>query len=228
MPMPTIMHDPMEIRRRIATAWTHDAMMEHASIASFARFALELLALGAPPKLLIQAQDAGTDEINHAMKCFAIASRFAGKKLGPGPLDVSGVEPARDVASIVAATVKEGCVVETISAMFAEARAEGAVEPDVRAAMKKIAADESRHAELAWQFVAWALGRGGEPVREVVLQALAEAKRPTSNPIDPVLRGLPAPLVRAHGLLDEETSVRVRRQALEAIEARLAGMLADA
>src|SRR5262245_48534250 len=138
-----------DIDARITTAWSQDAQMEHASIASFARFTLELLAVGAPPTLPLASQDAGRDEIQHAQTCFAIASRLAGRKLGPGPLDVSGVGAARDLASIVAATVKEGCVIETLSALLAKERSEGARDPLLRAALGKIADDEGRHAELA-------------------------------------------------------------------------------
>src|SRR5262245_42417567 len=111
---------------RIATAWSQDAAMEHASIASYARFTLELLAVGAPPDLLMASQNAGRDEIGHAWKCFTIASRLAGKKLGPERLDVSRVEAGCDLASIVGTTVKEGCVMETLAGLHAMERSEEA------------------------------------------------------------------------------------------------------
>ncbi|MDB4928218.1 MAG: hypothetical protein JWM10_702, partial [Myxococcaceae bacterium] len=38
-------------RQGLADAWRRDALMEHASVASFARFTLQLMALGAPPEL---------------------------------------------------------------------------------------------------------------------------------------------------------------------------------
>src|SRR5262245_21652767 len=165
-----------ETDARIVTAWCHDAVGEHASVASFARFTLELLAVGAPPKLLVASQDAGRDEIHHAQKCFTIASKLAGKKLGPGPLDVSGVDGARDLASITVATVKEGCVNETVSAWLAKERSEGARDPELRAALAKIAEDEGRHAELAWQFVTWAVQKGGTPIREAAIRAFEESR----------------------------------------------------
>src|SRR5262249_44092108 len=40
-----------EERAALASAYAGDALLEHASIASFARFSLELLAVGAPPSL---------------------------------------------------------------------------------------------------------------------------------------------------------------------------------
>src|SRR5262245_889099 len=53
-------------RAALAAAWLRDAQMEHASIASFARFTLELLAVGAPAELVADSQRASLDEIEHA------------------------------------------------------------------------------------------------------------------------------------------------------------------
>jgi hypothetical protein len=47
--------------------------MEHASVAAFARFTLDLLALGAPADLVQSAQQALGDEIAHAELCFGLA-----------------------------------------------------------------------------------------------------------------------------------------------------------
>jgi hypothetical protein len=74
----------------LARAWLSDARLEHASIAAFARLTLELLHLGAPAELVQASQAASLDEIRHAKLCFGLGSRFAGKLVGPGPLDVSG------------------------------------------------------------------------------------------------------------------------------------------
>ena len=202
-----------ETDARIVTAWCHDAVGEHASVASFARFTLELLAVGAPPKLLVASQDAGRDEIQHAQKCFTIASRFAGKKLGPGPLDVSGVDGARDLASITAAAFKEGCVNETLSAWLAKERGDGARDSELRAALANIAVDEARHAELAWQFVAWALQKGGDPIREAAKRAFEESRAQPITGFNPVLQGVLVDEVRAHGLLDEATARKVIQRA---------------
>ena len=47
---------------RLAAEWSRDALAEHASIASFARFSLQLMAVGAPSALLADAQRAASDE----------------------------------------------------------------------------------------------------------------------------------------------------------------------
>lgn len=79
-------------RAALASAWVSDALMEHPSIASFARFTLELLASGAPAHLVLGAQRAGLDEVANAKACFALASRFAGQGLGPTELATGDLE----------------------------------------------------------------------------------------------------------------------------------------
>lgn len=68
-----------ELREALAAGWAEDGLYEHASIASFARFALELLALGAPPSLLEDVHAAMADELHHARLCFGLARRFGAR-----------------------------------------------------------------------------------------------------------------------------------------------------
>lgn len=46
---------------------------------------------------------------------------------------------------------------ETVAALEAREALDRATDPQVRAALERIAADEQSHAELAWRFVSWAL-----------------------------------------------------------------------
>jgi hypothetical protein len=206
-------------RERIAAAWARDAAMEHASVASFARFTLDLLALGAPADLVLGAQDAGRDEIEHARACFAIASRHAGRALGPGKLEVGGAAPAVDLATAVAAAIVEGCIGETLSALLAEARLARAEDADVRAALRRIANEEARHAELAWRFVGWAIVAGGEDVRAAAARAFRGALARAPQTWDDGLRGIPADTLRSHGLLDERAAREVAERALHDVVA---------
>jgi hypothetical protein len=64
-------------RAVLAAAWTQDALVEHASVAAFARTTLELMALGAPAELVAGAQAAAADEVRHARVSFALASAYA-------------------------------------------------------------------------------------------------------------------------------------------------------
>lgn len=164
-----------EERARLAAAWTHDGLFEHASVASFGRFALELLAAGAPADLVAAAHEAALDEIRHARLCFGLAGAYAGAPLAPSPFPFGGaVEVTDDLASIAARAAREGCIGETIAAVQGAARLAAAIDPAVRAALAVVAEDEARHAELAWRAVRWAIDEGGDPVRAAVAEVFAE------------------------------------------------------
>ncbi len=165
-------------RAELAAQWTRDGLFEHASVASFGRFAMELLALGAPAELIEEAHRAALDEMHHARLCFALASAYAGEPIAPGPFPFDGrVEVSSDLAAVAARAVAEGCIGETLAASIAAEQLALAVDPSVRAALSTIVADEARHAELAWRFVAWALRTGGSAVLEAVTEAFGVAPR---------------------------------------------------
>lgn len=166
-------------RTAIAAGWVSDALYEHASVASFARFTLELLAAGAPAHLVRDAQRAAGDEIHHAELCFALATRYGAGEVGPGPLSMEGAElGVSNLRSLLAAVVREGCVGETVAAMVAAEARDAATDPEVVRALGRIAADEARHAELAWRTVAWALSSGDAETKGFV-RALLSDPRPT-------------------------------------------------
>jgi len=164
-------------RRELAGAWLADALLEHASIASFARFSLELLAVGAPASLVEAAQRASLDETEHARSCFALASRFEGRPLGPGPLDMQGLELGRSLAELAVAVFHEGCVGETLAAALAGQQEAMAIDEQCRAALARIARDEAEHSLLAWRFLRYAVDRGGRHVADCLREAFAQAPR---------------------------------------------------
>lgn len=147
------------LRARAADAWARAARMEHASVAAFARFVLELLALGAPAGLVERAVRAQSDEIGHAEDAFAIASAFAGRALGPGPLCVGDCLGEVTLASAVASAVVEGCIGETLAALEAAEARSRATDPAIVRALARVEREETEHAELAFRFVRWALER---------------------------------------------------------------------
>jgi hypothetical protein len=149
-----------ELSARLADEWTRIALMEHASIAAFARFALQLLSLGAPAELVERATSAMADETRHAKACFAVASSYARTTLGPGPLSIEQSLADSALDAIVINTIREGCIGETLAAIQAREAAEHATDPVIRELLQRISEDESRHAELAWRFVKWALELG--------------------------------------------------------------------
>jgi hypothetical protein len=145
--------------------------MEHASIAAFARFSLQLLALGAPPELVDACTQALADETEHTKLCFQLASAYAGHAIGPGPLDIGHSLEATSLDQVVELVIVEGCFGETRAALEALEAADAATDPVIVAAYTRIARDEQRHAELAFRFVRWALAQGGQLVRERVVAA---------------------------------------------------------
>jgi hypothetical protein len=163
-------HAPLSAEQR--ARWARIGLAEHASVASFGRFALELMALGAPAELIAAAHRAALDEVRHAELAFGLASAH-GDQVGPGPLPLGDLRIRADLVGLAVATAREGCVAETLSALqmaVARDQAEGAE----RVALVEIAADEARHAALAWRTVRWALSVGGEPVRSAVLRVFEE------------------------------------------------------
>ncbi len=175
-----------EARRALAAAWTQDALYEHASVASFARFTLELLSLGAPAHLLRRAQQAMADEIRHAELCFSIARALGGDPVGPGPLPIEdALSGRRDPRALLEALIREGCVGETLSALVAAAARDAATAPAVRAALGSIAADELAHAELAWATVAWARAAASPDLTKAIDDALDACAATLSLDLDP-------------------------------------------
>ncbi|MCB9797144.1 MAG: ferritin-like domain-containing protein [Alphaproteobacteria bacterium] len=167
-----------ETRRALAAKWSRDGQAEHSSIAGFHRFALELMAHGAPPELIARAQLAAAQELEHARLCFALASAYAGEPLGPGPLPIGDAAPiARDLVELAVSTATDGAIGEALAAHGAAVALSRVTDPAVRHVLSQIVEEESAHAELAWATLRWALEAGGEPVRAAlasVFEALSE------------------------------------------------------
>ncbi len=68
-----------------------------------------------------------------------------------------------------------GCVDETFAALLATWQARRAADAKVRRVMTAIAADETRHAALAWEVLHWGLPRLRGPDRARVLGAMEAA-----------------------------------------------------
>ncbi|APR78893.1 Hypothetical protein A7982_04240 [Minicystis rosea] len=187
--------------------------MEHASIAAFARFVLHLLSCGAPADLVLSAQAAIADELEHARMCFALASAHAGEALGPDRLAIERSLDDSEERTILITTIREGCIGETIAALEATEALAHATDPAVRAALVKIADDERRHAGLAWRYVAWALARGDGSLRAIAAAELAAAlsESPSETSADDLSHD--EPLI-AFGILSAARRAEIRRQTL--------------
>jgi hypothetical protein len=204
-------------RDRAAAHWARAALDEHASIASFARASLTLMALGAPAALVARTHAAALDEVDHARRCAALASRLAGRPMSFGPLPqcLAPHAPA-DLADFAAATLVEGCINEGAAAEVARRAALAAADPEAREALSVLARDEARHAELAWDTVAWCCDAGGDAVRRRLadaLDALPTPARGASGALDAASRAL--------GLTDDALGAACLASALRAARRRV-------
>jgi hypothetical protein len=148
-----------EERAALIAHYTDWALAEHASIASFARFALQLLALGAPSHLVARATEAIADETRHARFGFGLVRALGGSTVGPGALSIERALADESLEDVLRLVVREGMIGETLAALEVSAAADLAEPRWLKRALATIAAEESRHAELAYVFAAWALGR---------------------------------------------------------------------
>ncbi|MCB9741495.1 MAG: ferritin-like domain-containing protein [Alphaproteobacteria bacterium] len=206
---PLLPEDPA-LRARLAGWWREVAALEHASVASFARFTLQLMALGAPPELLAETQVAAADEVLHAKLAFGLASAYAGAPVGPGPLALGDLGVATDRVEVTRALVAEACVGETLGVAEALASAEACADPVVREALTRIAEDERRHAALAWRTLRWLISQDAELI-EVAEQAMQSA-------LDHHLAEVaPSPGAPAFGMLGERERLSLRRAAARAV-----------
>lgn len=209
-----------------AGVWANVALAEHASIASFARFALQLLSLGAPPALLQGAISAMADELKHTQLAFGLAQELSGRTFGPTGLDVSDIlQGATAPEGILAAAIHEGCVEETVSAHLLSAALERAELASVRSVLRELEQDEARHAELAWQFVAWLLECQPE-LHARAVECFAQALVP--EPIHDTANAASAGSLERFGCASRGTRAAVRARTLRDVIAPRASLLLSA
>lgn len=199
-------------RAYASVAWAREAAFEHASVAAFARLAIDLMVHGAPAELVDAAHLAARDEIRHARQCYGIASAFGDLELGPGRLALAASASASTLEQLAIECFRDGCVNETVAALCVAEGARRCASPELREVLAAIADDEARHAELSYRILAWALREGDAGLRARIAEELdavrAELARESSASA-------------AHpdhdettGLLTPRTSARVRRRVL--------------
>jgi hypothetical protein len=168
------------------------------------------------------AQQASLDEIRHARVCLTLAARYAASRRARSA--------ARPRAPATAAWSPSPA---TPSSRAASARPSPPSPPSAPPAtasspsrhadaLTTIADDETRHAELAWSTVAWAVRTGGRDVADA-LRALADelAARPIHHTPD----RLPPETLAAHGRLSAQALAETRRDAWQDIIAPTLALL---
>jgi hypothetical protein len=199
----------IQVSSDVGAFFAEMAALEGAAIRAFELLEAELVAHGAPLELQRAAQAAQADERRHVQACSRLARRygvsFAPEALGAGPS--RGAVP-RGLFELALENMVEGCVRETFGAAVARYQACSSADEVVRASLASIAADEARHAELAWAIHDW-LGSRLSPEQHVALgaageSAIAELMRELQTEVSAALRhaaGLPD-ATRARSLLD--------------------------
>lgn len=224
-------------REILRDLWLHDARKEHASVPAFGRVARQLVALGAPSDLVRRAHLSCLQEIDHAERCFALASAYAGEDLGVQPMPAlyaadEALPRDRTKALVLVATeaLVDGALLEDFNAELARTALDDVRDPACREALVRIVEDESDHAALAWDILAYCVAEGGEPVVRALRAKNAAIGGEPESLYDPALTARVEALadrtsLYAHGRVRRERVFdvyRARRQyARERLEAIL-------
>jgi hypothetical protein len=150
--------------QELGSEWTRRAIGEHASIASFAVFTINLMSNQAPPDLIRDSLNAAMDELNHATTAFEMASLLTGQQIEPGALPPSKLTFDKNLTALALATAREGCIAETLSALELAIEVDRSADVDadtddvsvmLMRKTKTIALEEGRHSVLAWRTIHW-------------------------------------------------------------------------
>ena len=197
-------------------AFARDAQAECESVTAFLQLALELVELGAPDALIERALTAAAQEIEHARGVAALTTCFGGSvslalpELSPRPLPT----PEDALTRLAVESYLDGCVGEAWAARRARDGARTARDPETCALRRRIAREESAHAELGWQLVDFAIARGGARVGEA-LRAVRDAGIPSAFEAEPEASDWPAlgrVTSRRNAELAELTLAHARRE----------------
>jgi len=145
--------DPSREGPSLAAYLARCAHLEAASVVAFEELASVLGAANAPASLIERCHDAAMDERRHAAQVGALA-----RSRGATPLAPEQRTQTATLAAIALDNAREGCVLETWSALRAAWIAEHAEDPELRRLYAGIAADEAAHAQLSWDLHAWLKG----------------------------------------------------------------------
>ena len=126
------------------------------------------MAIGAPLELVARTHLAALDEIRHTELSFAIAKELGGNGAHAGPLPALAPREAT-IVRVAQDTLVEAAIPELIAAREAHVAAERCNVTSIADALRSIGDDEARHAELAWDVLAWCRLR--EAVRLVIPSA---------------------------------------------------------
>ncbi len=154
----------------LADFLSHCAHLEAASVVAFEQIAEVLTAVQAPALLIERCRRAADDERRHATLARALARRHGAEPIAPEQRPITPT-----LAAIALDNAREGCVLETWSALRAAWLADHAEDPELRSLYTSLAGDEGQHAELSWDLHAWLLGQVDESTAAIAKTTLIAA-----------------------------------------------------
>lgn len=183
----------IQAKNAVGEYFARMAHEEHASVFAFERMHDELVRFRAPRALRRAASRARADEIFHTRTMSSLARENGGCSTPPRLQKFR----ARSLEAMAIENAVEGCVNETFGAVLMLWQSARAKDPRMRSAFRKIAADEARHASLAWSLAAWlekqldfAANQRISRARDRAVRKLAAARAEDSKGLGEVV-GLP-------------------------------------
>jgi hypothetical protein len=180
-------------------AWfAEQAYLERASITAFEQLATWLADREAPAELVERCRAAAADEVVHAQLMSVHAERDGHEV--PLPIAEPG---SHDLLAIALHNAVEGCVRESFGALLGAHQARTCENAELRELFARIADDELRHGQLAWDLHAYFQSQldeaGRAQVEAAQLAALDELAGATARNAErtPVGLGWPTPELAA-------------------------------
>jgi hypothetical protein len=152
-----------EVLESVLDHWKVSLRYEHASVASFARFAIDLMTIEAPLEMIERAQKCSLEEIEHAKICALVVGKIMAAKEGEnerfavklGKFPKHHVEFDGDLARLCKAVAFEGCINESIAAAHLLYASQLCSNESLKALLKYVAEQEWGHAVFAFDCFYW-------------------------------------------------------------------------
>lgn len=154
----------------LPTFLAQSAHLEAASVLAFQELAQRLQQWGAPAALVERCRTAATEEAVHSELLGDLA-----REAGANVESVMHRELPVDLACAALDNAVEGCVIEAWSAVVCAVAARRADTPSLRRVYARLAADETSHAQLAWDLHNWFLSQVSTEQRVSILAAQQQA-----------------------------------------------------
>ena len=179
----TARQDDETTRARVFSHWAKEASAECASIPAFLALARDLQKASAPASLVRAVLRAAKEEAAHTDLCTALANAHSDAPIAaftpPTPMHADGNVDVL-LQRLALEAFWDGCIAEGAAANLARRASHTSRDPMTRLALQTIARDESEHAQLSRDILAFCLAAGGRSVRNA-LGASLERKRPSEE-----------------------------------------------